>query len=271
MAEMQPTGKTVMGLLRRRRAWILATVAAVLGIANLVVLLKPPSYEASALLVIDQRSTSPSADLNATISTGQLLAAHYIKMATSSTVLDRVCADATGDCSSDSLRKHVNAVTVKGTDLMAVKVTDANSGPAANLANLVAAKLIDEQHREVAGALKPTKVYLDGELDRLSREIAAAKPPALAALQAQYTTVFNRREAVAEQESRLDGSLSLIQAAAAPAKPADPDLLVYFMAALAVGSVAALIIALVVDRVDTRIFSREALADATAAPLVVRC
>ena len=85
MAEPR-SGKTVTGLLRRRRLWIIGTVAAFVAAADVIALLTPVTYQASALLVIDQRVTSPTADLNAAITTGQLLAAHYIKMATSTAV-----------------------------------------------------------------------------------------------------------------------------------------------------------------------------------------
>jgi len=263
--------QTPIGLLRRRRLLMLAIVAAFVGIADLIALLTPATYEATALMVIDQRATSPSSDLNAALTTGQLLAAHYIKLATTKTVLDQVCSDAADGCSFDSLKGHVAATTVKGTDLLAVSVTDGNASRAANLANLVATKLMAEQQRETANALKATKSYLDGELTRLSKELGSAKPQYTTALQAQYTTAYNRREAVAEQESRLQGGLSLVQNAAFPDKPAFSRAKLYVGAGLVAGLVAALIVALIVDRIDSRIYAKEALSEATAAPLVVAC
>jgi capsular polysaccharide biosynthesis protein len=272
VGETQRSGKTLIGVLQRRRAWIVATVIACVGIAAVITLLKPPTYEASAFLVVDQRATSPSADLNATISTGQLLAAHYIKMVTTRTVLDPVCADAAGSCAYDSLKERVTADTVKGTDLLSVSVTDLSSSRAALLANLVAAKLMAEERAEVAIALKPTKAYLDGELARLSSEIANnADPRLLNVLETQYTTVYARREAVAEQESRLDGGLSTVGRAGMPSGPVDPDPKRYLLAGLAVGLVVAVITALVVERIDDRISDTESLFDATAASLVVTC
>jgi uncharacterized protein involved in exopolysaccharide biosynthesis len=265
-------GNTLTGVLQRRRVWILATVIACVGIAGLVSLLRTPTYEASVLLVVDQRATSSSADLNATISTGQLLAAHYIKMVTTKTVLDPVCADPAVLCTYDSLKDHVLATTVKGTDLFSVSVTDPSSSRAALLANLVAAKLIAQQRAEAANALKPTKDYLDGELARLNAEIAKnPEPQLLNLLQSQYTTVYTRREAVTEQESLLDGGLSTIEAARTPSKPVDPDPIRYLLGGLVVGLVAAVIAALVVERVDDRIFGPERLSEATSAALVVTC
>jgi len=271
MVERQGSAKTVIGLLRRRRLWIVGTIAAFLAAGGLLALVTPPTYEGSALMAIDQRVTSPSTDLTATVSTGQLLAAHYIKMASTRTVLDRVCSDAEGACTYDSLKSQIAVTTVKGTDLLAVNVTDPSPGRAADLANLLAAELLAEQHDEVANALQSTKVYLDDELKRLGDQLTTAKPPLVSTLQAQYTAVYNRREAVSEQEARLDGSLYIVEPAAVPTRPAYSRARTFLLSALVVGVVAALIVALLADRVDSRIYGAQALSDATAAPLVLAC
>jgi capsular polysaccharide biosynthesis protein len=268
--ESQGTAKTITGLLRRRRVWMIATIGLCLAVADLVALLLPPNYEATALLVIDQRSTSPSSDLNATITTGQLLAAHYIKMATSRTVLEAVCSDAGDPCSPDTLKSRITASTVKGTDLLGMSVKDASPNRAADLANLLATKVLDEQRREVANALRPTKAFLDDELAKVTKAINASKTPS-STLQAQFTTLYARREAVSEQESRLTGSLSMVESAAVPSRPAFSRTRTYLVIGLGVGLVVALLVALLVDRIDSRLYATENLAEATAAPLVVAC
>ena len=93
----------------------------------------------------------------------------------------------------------------------------------------------------------------------------------LAVVQAAYNTAYARREAVAEQEARLDGDLAMVEGAQVPSKPADPDPKRYLLAGLAVGLVVAFLAALVVDRLDNRIFSAEDLSEATQAPLVMTC
>jgi capsular polysaccharide biosynthesis protein len=272
MDETQRRGKSVFGVLQRRRAWIVLTFIACVAIAALITVIKPPTYQATVLLVVDQRATAPTADLNATITTGELLAAHYTKMASTVTVLDRVCAEAGGSCTFDSLKAHATLATVKGTDLLAVSVTDASPSRAALLANVLAAQLIVEERAEIAAALEPTKAYLEGELASLRSEITTTtKPALLAVVQAQYTTVYTRQEAVAEQESRLDGELATVEAAGVPSVPTDPDPKLYLPAGLVVGMVLAGILALVVDWFDDRIFSAEGLSDATGVPLVVAC
>ena len=273
MDDTQHRGKSVFGVLRRRSAWIVLTVAACLAAAALITLIKPPTYQATALMVVDQRATAQSADLNASTSTGELLAAHYVKMASTETVLNSICAKAGGSCAYESLKDHVTLTTVKGTDLLAVSVTDANPARATLLANLLAAQLITQQHAEIATALEPTKAYLDAQLASLTSQINAAttQPALLAVLQNQFATAYARREAVAEQESRLDGELAMVERARVPAKPVDPDPRLYLAAGLAVGVVLAGIVALLVDRLDDRIFSASDLSEATGVTLVADC
>lgn len=273
MDDTQHRGKSVFGVLRRRSALIVLTIAACVAAAALITLIKPPTYQATTLMVVDQRATSESADLNATISTGELLAAHYVKMATTETVLNGVCAKAGGACTYDSLKDHVTLTTVKGTDLLAVSVTDRDPARATMLANLLAAQLIAQQHAEVAAALEPTKAYLDAQLASLRSQIGAAgaQPALLTALQNQFVTAYGRREAVAEQESRLDGGLAIVERARVPSTPVDPDLRLYLAAGLAVGVVLAGILALLVDWLDDRIFSAGDLTEATGVTLVADC
>jgi len=269
--ESRRAGRTVISALRRRTALIVLIVTACLAAAAVITLLKSPTYDASALLVVDQRATAPTADLNATISTGELLAAHFIKLASSPTVLDRVCTQAGGACTYTSLKDHVRTATVKGTDLLAVSVNDPNPSRAAQLANIVADQLMAEERAEIASALEPTKRYLDGELTRLQGELTSAKPQMLPVVQAAYNTAYARRAAVAEQEARLDGDLATVEGAQVPSKPADPDAKRYLLAGLAVGLVVAFLWALLADRLDNRIFDAEDLWEATQAPLVVTC
>ncbi len=272
MGGVRYRGKSVFEVLQRRWALIVLTTCVCVVAAAVITVVTPPTYQATALLVVDQRATSPTADLNATISTGELLAAHYVKMASTKTVLDAVCAKAGGSCTFDTLKDQVSLNTVKGTDLLAVTVSDRNPDRAAQLANLVAAQLISEERQEIANALQPTNTYLDGQLSALAAQIKTTKNPAiLSILQAQYSTLFANREATTEQQSRLDGDLSTVESAQVPSTPGNPDPKLYLPAGLGVGLIVGIVLALLVDWLDDRIYRSEDLSDATGAPLVISC
>lgn len=268
----QLAGRSVFGVIRRRWAWMAVTVIACVAAAGAMTVAKPPTYQATALLVVDQRATSPTADLNATVSTGELLAAHYIKMAGSATVLDRVCADAGGSCTADTLKNHVSLATVKGTDLLAANVTDRDPRRAALLANSLSKELIAEERAEIATAVAPTKTYLAAELAALHNKIlAAATPEELAVLQAQYATTYTRQVNILETETRLDGQLTAAEAAKVPMTPVDPDPKIYLPAGLVVGLVLAVLLALFLEWIDDRIYSTEVLSEATQTRWVAAC
>lgn len=265
-------GRSVFGTIRRRWPWMAVTVLACVAAAGAITVVKPPTYQATALLVVDQRATSPTADLNATVSTGELLAAHYIKMAGSTTVLKRVCADVAGPCSPDAIKKGISLSTVKGTDLLAANVTDRDPHRATLLANALAKELINEERAEIAAALAPTKTYLAGELSSLNTKMLAATTPAeLAALQNQYATAYARQENILETETRLDGQLTTAEAAGVPITPVDPDPRIYLPAGLVVGLVLAALLALLLEWIDDRIYSTEVLSEATETSWVAAC
>jgi capsular polysaccharide biosynthesis protein len=269
-ADSHPKGKSLFGVIQRRGIWIAATVIVCVAAAGSLILIRPPTYQATALMVVDQRATSPTADLNATVSTGELLAAHYIKMASTDAVLNRVCADAGGSCTAANLRNQVSLSTVKGTDLLAASVTDRDAGRAALLANALAKELIAEERAEIANSLAPTKTYLANELSSLHDQILAAKSPAeLAAMQTQYATAYSRQENIVETEARLDGQLTGVDPAARPITPVDPDWRIYLPAGLVVGLVLGALLALLMEWIDDRIYSTEDLSRATHAEVVV--
>lgn len=247
-------------------------VIACVAVAGSITLIKPPTYQATAFLVVDQRATSPTADLNATVSTGELLAAHYIKMASSPTVLDRVCADVGGSCRSDTLKSQISLATVKGTDLLAANVTDREPRRAMLLANSLTAQLIAEERSEIAKALEPAKTYLAAEMATLRNKILAATTPAeLASLQSQYATAYTRQEGILETEARLDGQLTAVEAAKVPTVPVDPDPRIYLPAGLVVGLVLAALLGLFLEWIDDRIYSTEVLSETTQAHVVMAC
>jgi capsular polysaccharide biosynthesis protein len=271
-ASDQRAGRSLFGAIRRRGGWMALTVIACVAAAGLITLVKPPTYQATTFLVVDQRATSPTADLNATVSTGELLAAHYIKMASSPTVLDRVCADVGGSCRSDTLKSQISVATVKGTDLLAANATDREPRRAGQLANSLAAQLIAEERSEIAKALEPAKTYLAGEIGNLRNKILAATTPAeLAALQSQYATAYTRQEGMLETEARLDGQLTAVEPAKVPTVPVDPDPRIYLPAGLVVGLVLAGLLALFLEWIDDRIYSTEVLSETTQAQVIMAC
>src|SRR2546429_9983398 len=209
-----PDLKTVGSALRHRRALLAVILLACVGVAATLALVRPKTYEATALLYVDERHNS-SQGFDLALQAGELLSHHYIEMATSREVLNAACAD--GDvaalvpnCSADVLTGHIRAGTVNGTSMISVTADARSPQAAAAIANAVANGLVAQDAKQVDQLLKPTRDYLDSELQRLDKAIAdarqalAAAPPNspqaaaglayLNQLQGEYDADYARRQ-----------------------------------------------------------------------------
>jgi capsular polysaccharide biosynthesis protein len=289
--------KTIGNAIKHRRYLLVAVVALCTIGAGIASIVRPPTYQGTALLFVDERFNS-SQGFDLALQAGQLLSAHFIQTATSQPVLDRACSgvyfntpDTAGfSCSATALGPKVSANTVRGTDWIGVSVTSRSAAESAALANAVAGAMLDQNKADIDQLLSPTRTYLDGELKRLNALITAEETkidalqqntaPGQAAaiageqaqlvlLQSQYSDTYSQSQNLVIEQNRLAGSLTLVQPATAPLKPIDPDPLRYLAAGLAAGLCIGLAVVVLVERFDDRLFESEALAQAAGTRLVV--
>jgi len=289
--------KTIGKAIKHRRYLLLAIVALFTIGAGAVSLIRPLTYQGTALMFVDERFNS-SQGFDLALQAGQLLSAHFIQEATSEPVLARVCSgtyfttqDASSiTCTASSLAPNVSANTVRGTDWIGISVTSRSPTEAAALSNAVAQAMIDQNKADIHALLAPTRTYLDDELSRLSNQIAAeaakidglqkstapGQPAAIAGeqvqlsiLQSQYADTYSQSQQLIIEENRLAGSLTLIQAASVPPKAIDPDPLRYIAAGFVAGICLGVAAVVLWDRFDDRIFDSDALAQAAGTRLVV--
>lgn len=289
--------RTIGHAIKHRRYVLLGIIAGFTLAAGLLSIVRPPVYQGTALLFVDERFNS-SQGFDLALQAGQLLSAHFIQTATSQPVLQRVCSgtyfntpETTGySCSSTKLAANVSADTVRGTDWIGVNVTSGSAAESAALANAVAGAMLDQNKADIHQLLAPTRDYLDAQLKQLSTEITAEEatieqvqkqtPPGqlapiaghqaqLALLQSQYSDTYAQSQNLIIEENRLAGSLTLVQPAAVPVKPIDPDPLRYLLVGLAAGLFVGLAAVVLLDRFDDRIFETDTLALVAGTRLVV--
>ena len=288
--------RTLGNAVRHRKYVLLAIIAACTLGAAVVSLVRPPTYQGTALMFVDERYNS-SQGFDLALQAGELLSAHFIQAATSRPVLDRACSGAyfTGDsagvtCTATSLGPRVSASTVRGTDWIGVTVSASSRTDASALANAVAGAMLDQNKADIDQLLAPTRDYLNSELkqlttaiadeeatiDRLQRQASPGQPAAIAGeqaqlslLQGQYASTYAQSQNLVIEQNRLSGSLTLVQAATPPAKPSDPDPLRYIAVGLAAGLCLGLAAVVVLDRFDDRLFESDAFSRAASTRLVV--
>ena len=294
--------RTVTSAIKHRRYVLIAIIALVTLAAGVASIVRPPTYQGTALLFVDERFNS-SQGFDLALQAGELLSAHFIETATSRPVLERACSGKYFDtpatvgyaCSPEGLLASVTANTVRGTSWIAVNVNSRSAPESAALANAVARAMIDQNQADIEQLLAPTKSFLEGELNRLQTAIAAeqaqiaqlqkqsnpnsfngsnsaaiaAHQATLSLLQSQYSATYARIQDLVIEQNRLAGSLTEVQTATIPNKPIDPDPLRYLLAGLLAGLCLGLAAVLIIDRFDDRIFDTEALARAAGTRLVV--
>jgi capsular polysaccharide biosynthesis protein len=281
---------TLTGAIRHHAAALILIIAVAVAGAGAAVVLRPATYQGSALLFLDTRS-SASQGFDVALQTSQLLSAHYVQIATTEPVLASACTaykSAGYTCTADSLSRRVSANTVKGTTIIAINAQARDPQSAAALANSVADAVVKESQNEVDALVKSTADYLDSELKQLSDQIAnrqavitqyindqtpngraqtAQAQSQLPVLQGQYTSVYQKKQDLTLSQNQLKGTLTVFQRALPPLQPADPDPLLYVSAGLVGGIILGLLLVVLLERFDDRLFSVDDLVEATGSPL----
>jgi capsular polysaccharide biosynthesis protein len=278
---VNPLG-TVGGALRRRHRLVWLPALAAVAVAGLLVAVLPATYEATALLGLDEQQEA-GLGFDLALQADQYLTQRYVAMATSAPVLDRVCAGAGAGCDPNVLAREVTAAPTKAAGVIAVTVRMGSAVQAARMATAVARQVVAQNQAQAVATAAPTRTYLNGQLDQLERQQQAiqarmtaapsgAQPALLAQLQMtqqQYTATYGRIQDADVQQARLSAALLVRQVASVPSRPADPDLVRYVLVAAAAGLTGGFLLALLVDLLDRRVRDGGDLAAATGADVVL--
>ncbi len=281
---------TVTGAVQHHVAVLVLLVAITAALAAGAAAVRPPTYEATALLFLDGRSNA-SQGFDLAVQAGQLLSSHYIQIATSEPVLAGACETLRtgGDaCSPEAISGQVSAATVKGTSMIAINGRDRDPRRAAALANAVADAVIKQNRTEVEALVKPTATYLDAQLKTLGDQIAqrqsevaqysqdltangraqaANAQSQLTVLQGQFAAAYQRKQDLVLSQYQMQDALSLYQRASLPSKPIDPNPVLYISAGILAGILIGLAAVILLERFDDRVFGIEDLIQATGSPL----
>ena len=262
--------------------WLAVLLAA--GLAVAAAFVRPPAYEASTLLSIDE-SQSSTQGFDVAMQADQFLAQRFISLGTSRDVLQAVCAREGSGCDPTALGRQVRVTTPRATAQLEI-VADASSPQvAARLANETADALIASNRAQVNSQLEPQRAYLQGQLDQVGGQIAQTLQRASAAeaagrsdaaglaqlsfLQTQYSATYQRLQDLDLQASQRRDVLTVQQRAVPPRTPVDPDPVRYVLVGVAGGLVAGLLMALLAERLRKRICHASELAEAAGTDLVL--
>lgn len=282
---MPPFTVSTVGRALRHWHWLIWLTALLAGaLAYGATFARPPTYEASTLLSIDE-TTSQSQGFDVAMQADQFLAQRFISLGTSHDVLQAVCAKEGAGCDPAALGRQVRVTTPKATAQLQVVADASSPQAAARLANEAADALIAANRAQVNEQLVPQRTLLEGQLKQVNDQIAqslqqtsaaeaagrtdAAGLQQLSFLQTQYATTYQRLQDVDIQIEQRGDVLTVQQRATPPAIPVDPDPVRYVAVGVAGGLVAGLLAALAAERLRRRIRHASELAEAAGTDVVL--
>jgi capsular polysaccharide biosynthesis protein len=272
----------------------IATITLIFLVAAAVAsFVRPPTYDATALLTIDERQASGNG-FDASLTQSQVVGQQYISLATSRSLAVKVCQGVSRQvaCDPDTLQHNTSATMQKGTTQIALTVASGTPDGAALLANAVASEVVTEVQAQAADLVKPELDLLNQQLSQINDQIDAEKsaisriptagrPAAdvqrdqathdahIAQLQQEYSATFQRIQDNQIKVKSLGSDLSVTQKANPPVKPADPDPVRYLLVALGAGLFVGFLVALMRERLDHSLRRGQSLAEAAGLTLVI--
>jgi Mrp family chromosome partitioning ATPase len=247
--------------------------------------LMTPLYQSSALVEVAIRSSNNQADYNSLLASDQLVQTEA-SLAISDPVLREVVSHYHG-MTVQQLASEVTSTTKLNTQLFEIDVIDPSPIRAAKLANDIAATLIKQQLQVIQQENSQSQQQVQQDLDRtrqkiddITSQISALQAKGgnqaqIAVLQAQ----LNGLQQHYSQWQTLSAQLELAQAqngdflrVAQPAqpdtKPVQPRILLNTAGGLVAGLLLGIVLALLYERLDTRVRTPEVLTQLLGWPVL---
>ena len=213
-----------------------------------------PTYQSTVLVEVVVRSGGDPL-LNDNILASQQLSETEANLATTYPVLSTVASRYPG-LAVDDLAKEVTATTRSNTPLFEITVLDRDPIRAANLANDIAATLINQQLRVTQTTptpVVPTRIVPTRVVP--TQAVPTQGTPTQAAPAQNKTT-----QATPAQNKTTPNNFLLIAQSARPAStPARPNILLNTAGGLLIGLLLGMVLAMLLELLDTRIRTKESL------------
>ena len=156
----------------RRWLWLILLVAFIFGAINFVLLnSRPPVYRTSTTVIIGNQIRNPDPDWNE-IQTSEDLSQTYAELLRTYSLLETVVNELTLDISPDALLGRVTTRTVLGTSLLEIQVTYDDPIIAADIANQLAAALIETSPTGLSAEEEAQVNIANSQVEALNTELA---------------------------------------------------------------------------------------------------
>ncbi len=276
------------------KRWLWAIVlSAVLaaGVAYFVSSQQPLVYRSSGKMFI---LPAPSAGSGATadyaaIAASERLAQTYAELLRTYPVMERVIQNLGLDMTPSELASRIDVSPLQETSLIEVSVEDTDPQRAANIANEVMQVFIlqnqalqasryaaskenlQQQLAEIQAEMERTRAKLDALANATTQESVAERQrleALLAQYRSSYATLLRSYEDVRLAEARTTDNLYVVEAAVPNPSPVAPRTKLNMVLAAALGAMAAVFLAFLMEALDDSVKTGEQATKATKVPVI---
>ncbi len=262
--------------LARKWAWLILLGALVTGgVAYGISSNNPPTYRASALLLIDEAPESGRNEYAQALFE-ERLATTYVELIGLYPVMEETVRRLDLPMSSAQLKGRITIDTPSEAQIIAINVVDTDPERAALIANTIGDVFTDiNRERESARFAESIQNYdeqteaLQAEITAIETQIISLAEPETAEGQAQllqletgrreaqlrYTEAFNSLEALRVEEARISNNLIPVEPARPPTSAIGPRTMTNTLLGVAVGAILAIGVAFVVEFMDDTVRS----------------
>jgi len=268
-------------IVRARRWGVLAIAALVVAAALVLTFRQTPQYEGQAEVLVNPVQTPSSASVS--ISQEPNLDTER-QLVLSASVADQVRKDLHLGISTKMLLKHLGVNVVTNTEVLVVRYDDPSPLTAARIAQGFADAYVHFRAGQTLSQFKAAETAVNEQVRGISRQLTALNREIAAApdaktkdqlsaqhdsLVAQMGVLQQRRLDLTSQEGvAQNNAAQVIQRATVPTSPVSPNKIRNGVLALLVGLVLGLAYALISERLDDRITSRQEVEGRLGAPVI---
>jgi non-specific protein-tyrosine kinase len=279
----------------RRWGWLigvgtlLVTLAA-FGISKLM----PPTYTATATILVNQQSSSTAGAQTSDVLYSQQMVRTYESMILTQPVLEAVIQSLGLTTTTDELAKKISTRVPRETVTIKVMAEDRDPKQAQRLANTVAQTFLEQTRKLSVGNLTTSKetlarqiAKLNGDIENTAQQVERLRPivvggsgtpqdtillqqlqTELAQNQVTYSTLLKNMQEIELSESRAAEGLRLIEPAVEPLRPSKPNIPLTTGAGFLVGLVGTIGLAALLQYLDDTVKGNEDTSRALSAPVL---
>jgi len=278
--------KEYLKILKRRKWVAILTTLVTVAVVGLGSYLQPPTYVAVATVRIAQASSGSIEYVDYMYA--ERLINTYIQILKSRPVLEEIIKRLDLPILPSDLAKQIKVEALSNTELLRITVADRNPARAKDIANALAALLVEQSQSLYSGGAKSARELLQEQLgvvedsleqDRTALQVLldspASDPAGIDALNTKirleeeiYASLLRQYEAARVAEASRANSVTIIEPAAQPDAPSGPRKRVNIALGTLVGLVGGIGLAFVFENLDPTLHSTDDLEAVARVPVL---